>query len=62
MTPERQRPEDEAAAMTERLLAEVDAGRLTARGPLGSRLVRRLEGAAAAWRSSAERQSRPRRK
>lgn len=51
-------PEEEAADLTQRLIAEVEAGRLTAPGPLGSRLVRRLEGAAAAWRATTDRKRR----
>jgi hypothetical protein len=39
---------EETAALLRRLLAEVSAGRLDAPGAAGPRLVRRMEGAAAA--------------
>ena len=39
------RERHKAAAVLRALLAAVESGELTARGPAGARLVRRLEGA-----------------
>ena len=49
----------EAAAVLRRLLAEVDAGGLSDGGAHGSRLMRRLEGAAAALEVAAGTAVRP---
>ena len=45
----------EAAAVLRQVLEAVVAGELEAKGPLGARLVRRLEGAAAALAEAAGR-------
>lgn len=55
-----QRPEDQAADLVDRILGEVDAGRLSAPGSKGARVMRRLEGAAAAWRASSGQRRRKR--
>ena len=48
----------EAAALVRRLLAAVEQGEIEADSPTARRLLRRLEGAVAAWEAEAQ----PRRK
>jgi hypothetical protein len=44
-----QKPENEAAEVLRRLLEAIDRGELSADTPQERRLLRRIEGAAAAW-------------
>jgi hypothetical protein len=48
---------DETATLLRRLLAEVSEGRLEAPGAAGERLIRRMEGAAAALEVAPPRES-----